>query len=67
VLSQLLNLEKKHIIMNDEFAQLQLPNIQFNIQKSAGLDESQILSAQVSKTPLDPVDFIINSQYFQNL
>lgn len=67
VLSQLLNLEKKHIIANDESIQLQLPNIQLNLQKSGALDESQILSAQVSKTSLDPVDFIINSQYFQNL
>ena len=65
VLSQLLNLDNKHIDINEESAQLQLPNIQLNIQKAVDLMESRLLSAHVSKTPLDPVDLIINSQYFQ--
>ena len=67
VLSQLVNLDNKHIVIKEESAQLKLPNIQLNIQKAADLMESQLLSAHVSKTPLDPVDLIINSQYFQNL
>ena len=67
VMGRLLNLEKAHIVISEDSAQLILPNIQFNIQKVEGLTQSQLLSAQVSKTPSDPVDLMINSQYFQNL
>lgn len=67
VMCQLLNLEKVHTAIGKDFAQLTLPNIQLNIQKAEGLTECKLLSAQVSKTPSDPVDLVINNQYFQNL
>lgn len=67
LLGQLLNLSKKHIITNEGFSQLILPNIVLNIQKDAQLNQAQILAAQVSKSPPVPVDLIIDSHFFQNL
>lgn len=63
VLGRLLNIDKKHIVISEELAQLQLPNIQINIQKDGNLIESRVMSAQVSKNPIDPVDLIINNQH----
>jgi hypothetical protein len=67
VLSRLLNLSEEHIISEEESIQLILPNIELNIQKTPGLNEAQILSVQICKTSLDPVDFSIDSHFFQNL
>ena len=67
LLSRLLNLSEEHIITKEESIKLILPNIELNIQKVAHLNEAEILNVQVAKTSLDPVDFIIDSHFFQNL
>ncbi len=67
LLSQLLNLSKKHIITSEESTELMLPNMELSIQKVAHLSEARILSAQLSKNPADPVDLVIDSHFFQNL
>ncbi len=67
LLSRLLNLSEEHIITKEESIKLILPNIELNIQKVAHLNEAKILNVQVAKTYLDPVDFIIDSHFFQNL
>lgn len=67
LLSRLLNLSEEHIITKEESIKLILPNIELNIQEVAHLNEAKILNVQVAKTSLDPVDFIIDSHFFQNL
>ena len=67
LLCKLLNIREKNIIANEESISLILPNIALKVQKEGHLKEAQILNAQVSKTPPDPVDFIIDSNFFQNL
>ena len=67
LLSRLLYLREEHIITKEESIELILPNIALNIQKVAHLHEAQILNVQVCKNSLDPVDFNINSHFFQNL
>jgi len=67
LLSRLLNLSEEHIITKEESIKLILPNIELNIQEVAHLNESKILNVQVAKIYLDPVDFIIDSYFFQNL
>lgn len=67
LLSEMLNLSREHIITKEESTQLVLPNIELNIQKAAHLNEASILSAQVCKTPLDPVDLLIDSHFLKNI
>jgi hypothetical protein len=67
LLSEMLHLSKEHVITNEEFTQLVLPNIELNIQKVPHLNEARILSAQLCKTPLDPVDLFIDSHFLKNI
>ena len=67
LLSKMLNLSREHIITKEESTQLVLPNIELDIQKAPHLNETRVLSAQVCKTPLDPVDLFIDSHFLKNI
>ena len=66
ILSQLLNLDAQNIAITGESAHLTLPNLALNLQNISKLNEAKILSAQVCKATLDPVDFIIDNNLIQN-
>ena len=67
ILKRLLDLCSQQIITDPKSTHLTLSNIQLKVQFDKDALHASIQNAQVIKYPPNPVDFIINSDFFNHL